>query len=369
MTLPQQEQHEYQLTWITPNLAAGYAPMSYSELESIKKQGISAIVNLCGEYCDLHEIEENSGFDVYFLPIPDEHAPDMQEMEKALEWMDEAFYLGKKVLVHCRHGMGRTGTFITAYLLRRGLGMKVASKKLKNTRSNPTNYSQWRLLKKYGKKQGVLKIREPSLENRNVVDLGEFFTEYEGLVHEAEAAWEKVEGGNKKAIRCGRDTDECCRHFFELWLIECVYLMNKINTTVKLRERHEIIDRAVTTTTKLKEGLKAWRGTLIDQARENVYKSENLMCPLNVDGKCLIYDFRPMRCRLAGLPEDAEISRKLIEDILENISKNLFFALSGAFPENINLKFSSLDALSGKFVQAYFHCLAAASKGSMFKSD
>jgi hypothetical protein len=76
-----------------------------------------------------------------------------------------------------------------------------------------------------------------------------------------------------------------------------------------------------------------------------------------------------MRCRLAGLPEDADINRELIEDILENISKNLFFALSGAFPENIKLKFSSLDALSGKFVQAYFHCLATASKGSMFKSD
>ncbi len=364
MILPQQEQHEYQLTWITPNLAAGYAPMSYSELESIKEQGISAIVNLCGEYCDLHEIEENSGFDVYFLPIPDEHAPDMQEMEQALEWMDEAFYLGKKVLVHCRHGMGRTGTFITAYLLRRGLGMKVASKKLKDTRSNPTNYSQWRLLKKYGKKQGILKIREPSLENRNVVDLGEFFAEYEGLVQEVEAAWEEIDSGT--GVRCGKDTDECCRHHFNLWLIECVYLMNRINTTLKLKERHKIIERAVETSAKLKEGLKLWRGTLIDKARENVYRAEKLICPLNVDGKCLAYELRPLRCRMEGLPEASGLNRELIDDILENISKNLFFALSGAFPEHINLKFSSLDALSGKFVQAYFHCLASAGKSSMF---
>ncbi|HFQ82187.1 MAG TPA: protein tyrosine phosphatase, partial [Desulfobacterales bacterium] len=45
----------YQLTWITPQLATGYAPMSYAELDSIREQGINAIVNLCGEFTDLHE--------------------------------------------------------------------------------------------------------------------------------------------------------------------------------------------------------------------------------------------------------------------------------------------------------------------------
>ena len=55
----------YELTWITDHLATGHAPMSYDELDSIREQGIGAIVNLCGEFCDLHEIEESSGFDVY----------------------------------------------------------------------------------------------------------------------------------------------------------------------------------------------------------------------------------------------------------------------------------------------------------------
>ncbi|HDK43847.1 MAG TPA: hypothetical protein ENG91_04765, partial [Desulfobacteraceae bacterium] len=62
----------YELTWITESLAVGHAPMSYAELDSIRAQEIDAIVNLCGEFCDLHEIEEKTGFEVYFLPIPDE---------------------------------------------------------------------------------------------------------------------------------------------------------------------------------------------------------------------------------------------------------------------------------------------------------
>ena len=90
---------QYELTWITDQLATGYAPMSYAELDFIREQGISAIVNLCGEFCDLHQIEEKSGFEVYYLPVDDECAPDLAEMEKALEWLDEAVYLKKKVLV------------------------------------------------------------------------------------------------------------------------------------------------------------------------------------------------------------------------------------------------------------------------------
>jgi len=156
----------YSVTWLTSQLACGSAPMSYDDLDLIKGQGINAIVNLCGEFCDLHEIEKQSGFEVYYLPIPDESAPDMELMEKALDWLDEALYLQKKVLVHCRHGLGRTGTFVSAYLLRRGFGLRLTEKKLKKARISPGNFSQWRLLRRYGKQKGQLKASEPRLEIR-----------------------------------------------------------------------------------------------------------------------------------------------------------------------------------------------------------
>ena len=352
---------EYELTWITENLAVGYAPMSHADLDSIKAEGINGIVNLCAEFCDLHQIEEESGFEVYYLPIQDESAPNLEEMEKALEWLDEAVYLGKKILVHCRFGVGRTGTFVTSYLLRKGLGLKLASRKLKKTRANPTNYSQWRMLKKYSKKSGMLKIREPSLESKNVVDLSTYFAEYEAVVRKTTEDIQEAQKTVSEFLSCGDETDSCCHLFFEAPLIEAIYLSNKINRSLKSDVRKQVIHHAVEIgqqTRKVKERLSASGddgnepGKMLDEK----YARTKLICPLNSDQRCMLYDYRPIRCRIHGLAEGS-IDRRLISDTLQNLSRNIFFSLSGFFLDEGELSFALADIVSGRFVQEYFYCL------------
>jgi len=148
---------EYELAWVTPQLGVGHAPLSYADLDAIREEGVDAIVNLCGEYCDLQEIQQNSGFDVYYLPIPDECAPDMKEMEDAITWLDARIRRGQKVLVHCRFGVGRTGTFVTAYLLKKGLDMNAASKLLKilaPTPPTPASGNYYATIRKKLQKKG-----------------------------------------------------------------------------------------------------------------------------------------------------------------------------------------------------------------------
>lgn len=142
----------YALTWITDQLAVGHAPMFDVDLDVLRDNGIDAIVNLCGEFCDLHELQSEAGFEVHYVPIPDECAPDMKAMETAFEWVDNVIAQGRKVLVHCRFGVGRTGTFVTAYLMKKGLDMKAAAKALRHSRANPTHHCQWKLLRAYRKK-------------------------------------------------------------------------------------------------------------------------------------------------------------------------------------------------------------------------
>lgn len=315
----------YIITWVTDQLAVGYAPMSYEELDSIKKQGIGAIVNLCGEFCDLHELEEKSGFEVYFLPIPDECAPDMELMEQALQWLDEALYLKKKVLVHCRHGIGRTGTFVSAYLLRRGLGLKYTEKKLKGTRANPSNYSQWKLLRKYGKQQGQLDAREPSIENPETVDLIPFLHDYAVLLEEAGAPELDV---------------TLCRYSFELQLVEAVHVSHVINSSLSREKRHKAMGLALKAKTE---------GT----AGENDESGMEYLCPLFADGTCLICGQRPLRCRQV---QDSE-QRGMLDTTTAKLSRDIFLALTGSFPPKGILRFSIVDTVSGRFVQHYFQVM------------
>ncbi len=142
---------QYTIEWITDQLAAGYATLSYEDLAFVREQNISAIVNLCGEFCDLYEIQEKNGFEVHYLPVLDECAPDMASLEKALEWVEEKIEAGQRVLVHCRFGMGRTGLLVFAYLLRRGMNLKAITRKLKHYRATPSCYCQWKLLRQYEK--------------------------------------------------------------------------------------------------------------------------------------------------------------------------------------------------------------------------
>ena len=346
----------YPVYWITPHLATGPAPMSYDHLESLKSEGIDAIMNLCAEYCDLHNIESHKGFEVYYLPIQDEEAPKLQALEDALAWLDEAIYLGKKVYVHCRHGIGRTGTIISAYLLRRGLGSKLVNQKIKSMRSQPANFNQWWFIRKLGKKEGRLTIREPSLEWKSLVDLGPFFADYEQLLAKVDQRLEKQD--NKNTF-CGRDHMACCTRYVEVSLIEAAYLTHCLNRKLTSKDRLAAIARSVEVSRNMRN-----RGKNSEVRQEtgssDRYGKKDILCPLSLEQQCLVYVSRPLACRYSDLNE-ADVDKTFLHSCherVEELSKGIFLALCGNFLERKKIFFPLVDVVSGKFVQAFFHLLS-----------
>lgn len=346
----------YQLNWITDHLATGHAPMSYTDLDSIRAQGIRAIVNLCGEFCDLHQIESESGFDVYYLPVADESAPDLGEMEKALDWMDEAIYLDKKVLVHCRMGHGRTGTFIAAYLLRRGFGYSGAEKTMKGRNATPATYSQRRFLKQYGQQAGALQIAPPKIDNRPSHEAPSQMADYERLLREADVRFGTDEGTEG----CGRPGSACCRIPFDLLLIESIHLSQVVNRTLKQEQRQQVIDQAHELARRLREFHHHHPG--VDYERLAVVSGGTaLCCPLLFDSGCLVFADRPPRCRYWHVPAASQ-SRLALNSAIAELSRQAFQTLTCRQAPTEDLRFSSADTLSGKFVALYFQVMLRANR-------
>ena len=335
------------LTWVTDNLAVGPAPMSHAALDSLREQGIGAILNLCGEFTDLHDIETQNGFEVYHLPIPDEEAPDLPALEKALAWLDEAVYLGKKVLIHCRHGIGRTGTVLNAYLLRRGLGHLLAWRKLRTLRSKPANFKQWRTVRRYGSGAVRLKVRQPTLEHRFQVDLRPFFADYEALVRLAEEPFGPGRPDRDAAARCGRGHDRCCHEPMRLTLVEAVHVNAQLGATLDQARRAAAIERA------------SANGPVDGPVDGLANGPEKGACPLLLDGVCQGFESRPLCCRTHDLPPKAaaRLWDATLNPALAKISREVFFTLTGQFmPEGFPL-FSMADVVSGRYVQRFFDWL------------
>jgi protein-tyrosine phosphatase/Fe-S-cluster containining protein len=340
----------YNLTWVTDQLAVGAAPMSHVQLESIEAQGVGAILNLCGEFCDLHDIEKDAGFEVHYLPLEDEEAPCLIELEKTLEWLDEAIYLGKKVLIHCRHGIGRTGTVLNAYLLRRGLGHRLAWKALRKLKSKPANFVQWRTVRKYGKQSGKLTVREPSLEFSRLVDLSPFFNDYEEL---RERLQERLKASELQES-CGLEHSKCCRTPVRLSLAEAVYLSHRINRELNCNTRLVVIERAVTTA-------QAERQTTHDiekkgDGSEYCLSGSGAECPLLENRGCLLFDYRPLQCRAFGLDasEGDKLWGELLTPALNKISSEIWFAYTGSMADVGMPLFTLPDVVSGKFIETVF---------------
>mgnify|MGYP005858177725 CR=1 FL=1 len=112
----------FKTRWISENIAVCGIPDMY-EISLWRESGISAVVNLVeGDLGEQLREEEEKYFEVLHIPTNDFEAPSLAETLKIINWIDAKLKNNAKIVIHCRAGIGRTGTITAAYLIWNGEG-------------------------------------------------------------------------------------------------------------------------------------------------------------------------------------------------------------------------------------------------------
>lgn len=141
-------------------------------------------------------------------------------------------------------------------------------------------------------------------------DFGDIFLRYEQLRDKSDAIFHRMADLYPRCVTCHAGCADCCHALFDLSLIEAMYLNHVFRSAFKYGpQRSHILERASERDrdlTRFKRGLyraeKEGQPTsrIMDRAAE-----VRMACPLLDDeNRCLLYDARPITCRLYGIPLD-----------------------------------------------------------------
>jgi len=116
-----------------------------------------------------------------------------------------------------------------------------------------------------------------------------FIEELKNVFSRMETAYDSV--AEQYGFNCTGCEDNCClTRFYHHTLLEHIYIEQGFKTLDK----------------DLREEILAKAEDVISKTDNADIKSQpvRFMCPLNFDGKCILYDYRPMVCRLHGLAHE-----------------------------------------------------------------
>ncbi len=111
---------------------AGLPGPAYMEwhFSRLRKMGYSVVVSLECARLSTFEIED-AGFEHRKICVEDFTPPTFDQMDEFVEYVDHKLGEGKKVLVHCYAGRGRTGTMLAAFLIHHGMAADAAIREIR----------------------------------------------------------------------------------------------------------------------------------------------------------------------------------------------------------------------------------------------
>jgi Fe-S-cluster containining protein len=139
------------------------------------------------------------------------------------------------------------------------------------------------------------------------IDCKPFFEKYKALSAKADEMFAKVQNEFPECVTCEIKCADCCHALFDLTLIEAIYINHRFNEMFEGKKKEAIIEksnRADRKTYMIKR--KAYKDKEAGKNEVEILMelaAERVRCPLlNEDDICDLYDYRPITCRLYGMP-------------------------------------------------------------------
>lgn len=116
----------FTFNWIAPGrLVACSYPEPDRALSELRALGVQRLVNLTHRRHDPGTLA-TLGMDEVNLPVRDFTAPSQATLDAAVSAIRESHTAGRAVAIHCRGGLGRSGTVAAAWMTTQGLSAEEA---------------------------------------------------------------------------------------------------------------------------------------------------------------------------------------------------------------------------------------------------
>ena len=141
------------IRWITDYLGGSRAPEP-EELKIWKEEGVDTIINLLkGDYGDfIAQKQKKMGFEVIRIPFDMYQIIPEEDFLAVYQYIDE-IKDNKKVVVHCKYGQARSGTFLAGYLIHSGKSYEEALNTVMAKGFQPSTFHQINFLQNLAKKK------------------------------------------------------------------------------------------------------------------------------------------------------------------------------------------------------------------------
>ncbi len=139
-----------------------------------------------------------------------------------------------------------------------------------------------------------------------MVDISRFsylFEPYEQLVKEADIAFQEIKDKYPECVSCEIHCADCCYAVFGIFFIEALFLKNDFERLDQDKKEEALVRAKVADKelTRIQKRLKEFKG---DPYMINyILAKERIRCPLlSEDNECILYPYRPITCRVYGVP-------------------------------------------------------------------